>query len=48
MFNFIILAVLLIIVIYLYQNRIIIRVDTFFRKGFKRIKDEYGVYCWCR
>lgn len=30
----------------LFKNKIILRFDTFFRKGFKKINDHYGVYCW--
>ena len=43
-----ILIVILVIVLYCWKNRLVIRIDTIFRKGFKRIKDTYGVYSWCR
>lgn len=32
----------------LVRNKIIIRFDTFLRKGFKKMHDKYGVYCWVR
>lgn len=31
---------------YLWQNKLVIRFDTLFRKGFKLKKDVYGVYCF--
>lgn len=34
--------------IYIIKNKIVIRVDTFFRKGFEKHDDKYGVYCFCR
>lgn len=33
---------------YIIKNKIVIRVDTFFRKGFEKHDDKYGVYCFCR
>ena len=45
----IILIVALIVIVLLsiiIKNHLIIRIDTFFRKGFKKINDNYGVYCY--
>lgn len=39
---FVILAILMFIV----KNKLVIRVDTFFRKGFEKHDDKYGVYCF--
>ena len=43
---FIIGFILIFVIAYLWKNRIVVRIDTFFKKGFKRIKDSFGVYCW--
>ena len=32
--------------IYIVKNKLVIRVDTFFRKGFAKHDDKYGVYCF--
>ena len=42
----IIFLVIFIFVVYIIKNHVIIRIDTFFRKGFKKMTDKYGVYCW--
>lgn len=47
MLIFIIIIILIVIITYLIKNRIIIRIDTFFRKGFTKKDDKYGVYCFC-
>lgn len=36
----------LLLIAWLWRNKIVFRFDTLFRKGFKRIQDMYGVYCW--
>lgn len=46
MYKLILLIIFFVIVVKLIQNKVIIRVDTFFRKGFKKNNDNYGVYCW--
>lgn len=46
MYKLILLVIFFVIVVKLIQNKVIIRVDTFFRKGFKKNNDNYGVYCW--
>lgn len=33
---------------YLYDNKLVLRFDTIFRKGFSVQKDVYGVYCFTR
>ena len=43
---FIVLLILLIIIGICIKKKLIIRFDTFFRKGFAKIEDRYGVYCW--
>lgn len=46
MLKWVIIAVIVFVVAYLWNNKIIFRIDTLFRKGFKKINDSYGVYCW--
>lgn len=46
MLQFIFILVIFIIILKCLQNKIIIRFDTFFRKGFKKYNDRYGVFCW--
>lgn len=31
---------------FFWNNKIIFRFDTLFRKGFKKNRDNYGIYCW--
>lgn len=40
------ILILIIAIIYMIKNKLIIRVDTFFRKGFEKNDDKYGVYCF--
>lgn len=44
----IILLIVFIVAITLIRNKVLIRFDTFFRKGFTKYDDKYGVYCFCR
>ena len=44
----IILLILFIIGVYIWNNKLIIRFDTFFRKGFSLHYDECGVWVFCR
>lgn len=46
MLFFIILLLIVIIVGYVISNHLVIRFDTFFRRGFRKNNDKYGVYCW--
>lgn len=46
MIYFILFMLSLIIILKLIQGKVIIRFDTFFRKGFKKIKDKFGCYTW--
>lgn len=46
MIKVLILCALVFVIIYLWTNKIVFRFDTIFRKGFKKIDDSYGVYCW--
>lgn len=46
MIKFILFIVVLLIAIKCFQQKIIFRIDTFFRKGFKKNNDNYGVFCW--
>lgn len=48
MIIFILLLILIIVITYVIKNKLIIRFDTFFRKGFSKHDDKYGVYCFCR
>lgn len=31
---------------YCFKNKLHIRFKTFFRKGFRKLDDKYGIYCW--
>lgn len=44
----IIIPIIFLTAMYIIKNKMIIRVDTFFRKGFSKHDDKYGVYCFCR
>lgn len=46
MIIFIISMILIILVLWIIKNKIVLRIDTFFRKGFKKNDDKYGVYCF--
>lgn len=46
MFKFFALIILIVVALKCFENKIIIRFDTFFRKGFKKNNDRYGVFCW--
>lgn len=39
--------ILFIAIVFMVKNKIVLRVDTFFRKGFKKYDDNYGIYCFC-
>lgn len=42
----IISIILILIISYIIKNKLIIRFDTFLRKGFEKTSDKYGVYCY--
>jgi len=44
---FIIGLIFIVLIIFLVKNKIVLRIDTFFRKGFKKYDDNYGIYCFC-
>lgn len=44
----ILIPIVIIALTYIIKNKLVIRVDTFFRKGFAKHDDKYGVYCFCR
>lgn len=46
MFKLIFLLFLVIGIMKCVQNKVIIRFDTLFRKGFRKNYDKYGVFCW--
>lgn len=43
---YIFILILIIITFYFYKHKIFIRLDTFFRKGFSKNDDKFGVYCF--
>lgn len=47
MLKFIIILIIVIFAIYLYQNKIHIKIKTFFKKGFNANRGKFGVYCFC-
>lgn len=46
MFIFLIIIPVALLILYIIRNKIILRIDTFFRKGFSKHDDKYGVYCF--
>lgn len=46
MLKFIFFMLLFILVIQMFSKKIIFRVDTFFRRGFKKFNDKYGIVCY--
>lgn len=47
MIKLIIPIILVIIIMYIIKNKIIIKFKTFFRKGFRAQRGNFGVYCYC-
>lgn len=47
MLKFIIILVVVITIIYCYQNKIKIKWKTFLKKGFAPKRGKFGVYCYC-
>lgn len=41
MIKWVILAIIIFVFVFLINNKIVFRIDTLFRKGFKRVNDEY-------
>jgi len=48
MFLLILFLIFIVALLYIIKNKLVIRIDTFFRKGFSKHDDKYGVYCFCR
>lgn len=46
MWLYFIFLLIFIMAIFCIKNRLTIRFDSFFKKGFKKIKDKFGCYCW--
>lgn len=44
--NIIVILFLLVVILIMVKNKVIIRIDTLFRKGFKKYSDKYGVVCF--
>ena len=47
MILFILVLIVFFIFIFMLKNKIVLRIDTFFRRGFKKYDDNYGIYCFC-
>lgn len=47
MIVFVLVFLIVSIIIFMVKNKIVLRIDTFFRKGFEKFDDKYGVYCFC-
>lgn len=45
MIKLVLFFVIILIITYLVKNKVVIRIKSFFKKGFKLIKDSYGCYC---
>ena len=48
MIRFVLFILLFVGVAYCIKNKMVIRFDTLFRKGFKKYNDKYGVVCYVR
>lgn len=46
MITLVIFVIAIVLLVYIIRNKILIRIDTFFRKGFSKHDDKYGVYCF--
>lgn len=46
MILFVIIMIAIILIAYIIKNKIIVRFETFLRKGFTKNDDRYGVYCF--
>lgn len=44
----IIVVFVIALISFIWKNKIIVRLDTLFRKGFKKYNDKYGIYAFCR
>lgn len=40
------ILIIIIIAIYMAKNKLVLRIDTLFRKGFEKHDDKYGIYCF--
>lgn len=47
MIKYIIILFLMVAIFWLFKNKIKIKWSTFFKKGFRKQSDIYGVYCYC-
>lgn len=47
MFKYLIILGIMLLAFYLFKNKIKIKWKTFFKKGFKKEKNIWGVYCYC-
>lgn len=47
MLKFVLIIVAIIVFSIFYSKKLVIRIDTFFRKGFSAKQDNCGVYCFC-
>lgn len=44
---FILVIVLVLLIFYCWSNKIHIKWKTFFKKGFKPVRGNFGIYCYC-
>lgn len=46
MITILLIFIFFISIMYMIKNKLIIRIDTFFRKGFEKHDDKFGIYCF--
>lgn len=46
MFKLILVIILIVLIMFLIKNKVIIKIETFFKKGFKKYNDDFGIYCY--
>ena len=47
MLGLIFIPLIIIFIVFMARNKIVLRIDTLFRKGFTKQADKYGIYCFC-
>ena len=47
MIKYIFILIIVVGLIFMYQNKIKIKWPTFFKKGFSPNRGKFGVYCYC-
>lgn len=48
MYNLLFILIVILLVIKIFESKITIKFNTFFRRGFKKIDNEFGLVCYSR